>query len=683
MFSLRNRRTLSPSRVRRPAWIVAGILAALGTAQSALATFSAAREWDEQILAAIRLDRPRPPIHARNLYHMSAAMWDAWAAYDPNADQVFHQEKMTGVVDIEAARAETISYAAYRLLRSRYAAPLSVAAATTQAALDAKFIQMGYDPNNTSAVGNTPAALGNRIFATIQATCFTDGSNEAANYAANNGYAPVNQPLIFTLPGNNMANPDRWQPLAFDYRVDQNGIPNPELIQVFICPHWANVDPFAMTRDNPNDVYLDPGPAPSLTNTPNEQYKTEHAQVVFYSSILDPADGVTEDISPGFQHNNPLGTNSGTGYPVNPVTGLPYAPNVVKRADYARLLAEFWADGPQSETPPGHWNVVANQVGDTPGFQKRLQGTGPVLSNLEWDVKMYLAINGAVHDAAIVAWGLKGKYDSARPISAIRHMGALGQSSDPMGDSYHPKGLPLIPGLIEVITPDTTAPGERHEHLAGFEFEMAVKSWRGNPIDPLTQVGGVDWIRASEWIPYQKNTFVTPPFAGYTSGHSTFSRSAAEVMAKVTGSPYFPGGLGVYTFNVGSYLTFEYGPSQTTQLQWATYFDASDEAGISRLYGGIHIAADDFVGRTTGSEVGQRAFIKADKLFKGQISCPADFDGSGDVGVDDLFNFLDAWFASFGQSGIGLAADYIGDDTVQVDDLFSFLDEWFASFGTC
>ena len=71
---------------------------------------------------------------------------------------------------------------------------------------------------------------------------------------------------------------------------------------------------------------------------------------------------------------------------------------------------------------------------------------------LEWDVKLYLALNGAVHDAAVAAWGLKGHYDSVRPISMIRYMGGKGQSSDPDGPSYDPEGLPLEDGLIEVIT---------------------------------------------------------------------------------------------------------------------------------------------------------------------------------------------------------------------------------------
>ena len=46
---------------------------------------SVARIWDETLLDAIRLDLPKPPVHARNLFHLSVAMWDAWAAYDDRA----------------------------------------------------------------------------------------------------------------------------------------------------------------------------------------------------------------------------------------------------------------------------------------------------------------------------------------------------------------------------------------------------------------------------------------------------------------------------------------------------------------------------------------------------------------------------------------------------------------------
>ena len=159
-----------------------------------------------------------------------------------------------------------------------------------------------------------------------------------------------------------------------------------------------------------------------------------------YSSQLDAADGVEIDICPGALGDNSLGDQRRDGHDVNPVTGEPYEPHVVLRGDFARALAEFWADGPKSETPPGHWNTIANDVTDSPGLRARLGGAGEELDPLEWDVKMYFALNGAVHDAAIAAWGLKGFYDSARPISMIRYLGGKGQSSDPEGPSYDPTG---------------------------------------------------------------------------------------------------------------------------------------------------------------------------------------------------------------------------------------------------
>ena len=142
-----------------------------------------------------------------------------------------------------------------------------------------------------------------------------------------------------------------------------------------------------------------------------------------------------------------------------------------------------------------------------------------------------------------------------------------------------------------------------------------VKAWLGTPEDPETQAGGVGWIRGIEWMPYQRATFVTPAFAGYVSGHSTFSRAAAEVMTAITGTPFFPGGMGTFVAHAGEYLEFEDGPSETVELQFATYYDAADMAGISRLWGGIHPEADDLPARISGSEVGIRAWERAQDFF--------------------------------------------------------------------
>ena len=576
--------------------------------------WSVARRWDEVLLDAIRRDLPAPTVHARNLFHVSAAMWDAWAAYDPQAAGYFVDEEHTAS-DVAAAREEAISYAAYRVLEQRYIE--SVGASDSIPEFDRLMRSMCYPIDFTSTEGDTPAALGNRIAATVIEFGSTDGSNEDDDYTGD--YEPINRPLVVTGTGKAMEDPNRWQPLQLEHMISQNGIPVANGVQTFIGPHWGYVTGFALPDGGADGMPIDPGDPPYLGHAPSDQaFKDSAVEVIRFSSLLDPAQAATIDISPGALGANPLGTNDGRGHEVNPVTGRPYEENLVNQADFGRALAEFWADGPNSETPPGHWNTVANATSDTPGFAFRIGGVGPRVDRLEWDVKLYFALNGAVHDAAIAAWGAKGYYDYVRPISMIRHMGGLGQSSDPDGPAYHPDGLPLVSGLVEVITEATTAPGERHAALAGHEGEIAVRAWAGNPADPETETGGVVWILATEWVPYQQPTFVTPAFAGYVSGHSTFSRAAAEVLTSITGSEYFPGGLSEWTIPAGS-LEFEGGPAQDVRLQWATYYDAADQAGISRLYGGIHVRVDDFAGRRMGSICGEAAWALAQRYYGGPV----------------------------------------------------------------
>ena len=575
--------------------------------------WSVARRWDEALLDAIRRDVPMPTVHARNLFHISAAMWDAWAAYSPEAAGYFVDEKHTAS-DVEAARAEAISYAAYRILEHRYLN--AGGAADSIPEFDALMAERCYPIDVTTIEGDSPAAVGNRIAAAILAFGLTDGSNEAGGYAAD--YRPVNAPLVVKEPGTVMADPNRWQPLEIDNMVTQNGIRLASGPQQAIGPHWGHVVGFALPAGGEDGLPVDPGNPPRLGDAAiDQEFRDSAVEVIRLSSLLDPAAGVMIEISPGVLGSNPLGTNDGAGYERNPVTGLPYAPNLVNEADFGRALAEFWADGPNSETPPGHWNTLANEVSDILAPDLRIGGTGPVVGRLEWDVKLYLALNGATHDAAVAAWGVKGYYDTARPICMIRYLGGRGQSSDPAGPSYNPEGLPLVPGLVEVITAASTAPGERHAALAGHEGEIAVLSWAGAPDDPETQTGGVAWIRAVDWMPYQLPTFVTPAFPAYVSGHSTFSRSAAEVLTAITGSEFFPGGLGEWTVAAGS-LEFEAGPEADVTLQWATYYDAADQAGLSRLYGGIHIRADDFAGRIMGAAIGRAAWAEAQACFNGE-----------------------------------------------------------------
>src|SRR5687767_12873722 len=103
----------------------------------------------------------------------------------------------------------------------------------------------------------------------------------------------------------------------------------------------------------------------------SKEYIWNFTLVAIWSCHLDQDDSVMIDLSPSSNGNITAfpttveslqdfyelldGGDKGQGYSLNPHTGLPYEPQLVRRGDYTRVLAEFWADGPTSETPPGHW----------------------------------------------------------------------------------------------------------------------------------------------------------------------------------------------------------------------------------------------------------------------------------------------------------------------------------------
>lgn len=572
-----------------------GLATSSGRSASCAPSVSAARAWNEALLDAIRRDFPAPTVHSRNLYHLSAAMWDAWAAYEVNASGVFVDNKRTAT-DAEVARTEAISFAAHTLLSSRYSNSVGAEASLEQ--FDKTLEDLCFDPNSTPAPG-TPGAFGVSVADTILAATSDDGSFEIAGYI-DPSYVPLNEPLAVDVPGTEMVDPNRWQPLSLSQQVTQNGQRIDADVQQFIGPNWGFVTSFALDPDPVSGLPYDPG-SPPLWEVDGDTFSAAASEIVALSRALDTQSDVTIDISPAAVGNVPLDTYEPGGRLMNPITGEQYEPNLVLEADYGRVIAEYWADGPDSETPPGHWNTLANEVGDQLQKLGELQIDGVSVDRMEWDVKVGIALNGALHDAAIAAWGAKAYYDYARPISMIRYLGQRGQ-------------LDEIPGVIETIAAETVAPGGRHAHLSEYVGEQAVYAWRGEPADPRSMLGGVAWIRAADWLPYQRASFVTPSFAGYVSGHSAFSRAAAEVLTELTRSAYFPGGLKTHVVEPGG-LVHETGPTRTVKLQWATYRDAADQAGLSRLYGGIHVWADDLAGRRMGADVGQEAVAVARELY--------------------------------------------------------------------
>jgi hypothetical protein len=654
------------------------------TTNTSFAQTSVARQWNEVILEAIRNDFARPTVHARNLFHTSVAMYDSWAVYDLSAETYFLGKTVNGFNsefsgipaqgDIDSLTSKTLSYAIYRIMDHRFAN--SPGFEETKGLMDSLMSSLNYDTaySSTDYSSGNHAALGNYLASQIIDYGLGDNSNEQNNYE-NTFYESLNPTLAPIVDGNpDIIYENNWQPLTLDVFIDQAGVVFPISTPEFLSPEWGTVYPFALeendltinTDSEGNDYWLyhDPSSPPLLDindlDIMAEYYEWGFTMVSAWSSHHDPLNNQEWDISPasiGNVQNYPSqysdypdfynyyeGGDSGSGHDTNPANGLPYEPQYVKRSDYTRILAEFWADGPDSETPPGHWFTILNYVSDQPIFEKRFEGMGPVLSDLEWDVKSYFTLGAAMHDAAVAVWGCKGWYDYIRPISAIRFLGSeLGQSTSDTLPSYHEAGIKLREGFVElvdtldpliVITYDTLSIDTVWVGKADFELiylqdtvyknlnKIKLYAWKGPDYisNPETDAAGVDWILADDWWPYQRPTFVTPPFAGYVSGHSTFSRSAAEVMTLITGDEFFPGGMGEFFAPMNEFLVFEEGPSTDVTLQWATYYDASDQCSLSRIWGGIHPPADDIPGRLMGMVIGPDAFDKAKELFQGAIT---------------------------------------------------------------
>jgi len=268
---------------------------------------SIARQWNEVLLQSIRNDLARPNVHARNLFHISAAMYDAWAVFDKNSEPYFLNQnnhdyfipysKTNFIGSIDQNREEAISYAAYRLLIHRY--EISPGFRKSKKVIDSLFEKLGYDKEFKSIdykKGNA-AALGNYIAKHVISHTWNDGANEKYFYT-NLFYQPKNDPLILKNPGiKGLNDPNRWQPLAFEKFIDQSGNELAGSVPEFLGPEWGSVKPFSINQKNLKiktregydyPIYFDPGAPPQFLNSEkniNNQYVWNHCLVSICSSM--------------------------------------------------------------------------------------------------------------------------------------------------------------------------------------------------------------------------------------------------------------------------------------------------------------------------------------------------------------------------------------------------------------
>ncbi len=170
---------------------------------------------------------------------------------------------------------------------------------------------------------------------------------------------------------------------------------------------------------------------------------------------------------------------------------------------------------------------------------------------LDDDVKMYFLNQMVAMDAFIASWDAKMHYDSARPYQLV------------------------------------------HKYYQ----DQIIKAW-GGPEKGMTQMDG------SQWRPYSPDTFLCPPFPSYVSGHSTISGACGEALKLFTGSDKF----GDKVELIPGAMTEPDNLGEKVVIEFPTFTEAANMAGISRVLGGYHIQSDNIAGLELGRNVAREDY---------------------------------------------------------------------------
>jgi hypothetical protein len=147
-----------------------------------------------------------------------------------------------------------------------------------------------------------------------------------------------------------------------------------------VLPHWPNVTPFVLTSAS----QFRPPPPPALDSP---QVAAEIEEIAR------------------------IGARDGA-----------------ERTEYQTLSAPFWADDLGSATPPGHWNVITQDL-----VRRNRLSTADT-------ARLYALLNFALADAGIACWDAKYFYRTWRPETAIREI----TPADNPHAKAHPEFIPLM-----------------------------------------------------------------------------------------------------------------------------------------------------------------------------------------------------------------------------------------------
>ena len=356
-------------------------------------------EWNHILLEAIRnvgklgpsnpeFSRGGPPQVARSIGIVYTAVYDAWSAYDNIAKPVHRSTpRKPAAQHTDANRRKAVSQAAYRALIDQF--PPAIYEGGFRPAYEAMLAaQLAKDGIVIGGPTPPPVDVGNQAADDVLAFRHNDNSNQSGLYADTSGYAPANKPMAVLLPAepDSIDFPGRWQALTYLNSAHEAKTPK------FICPHWGNVKPFALTSGS--------------------QFRpTSFPQSPLSQGYLDQARHVIEIQA--------------------------------RLTPEQKVIAEYWADGPNSELPPGHWTEFAAFVAERDGM------------DLNKSVKLYFALANAIFDASIATWEAKRFFDYVRPVTAIRYLfrgkriqgwaGAGKGTQEILGETWKPFQVPTFP----------------------------------------------------------------------------------------------------------------------------------------------------------------------------------------------------------------------------------------------
>jgi hypothetical protein len=317
-------------------------------------------QWNAAALQGVRDSHIGPPMVARALAIVHTCIFDAWAAYDKKAvgTQLGARLRRPENERTLANKNEAISFAAYRAL-------VDLFALDKKSVFDPLMISLGYDPNNQTINTATPAGVGNVACAAVLEFRHGDGSNQLGDlhpgpYSDWTGYVPLNPASSVPVDPSSVLDPNHWQPLIYD---DGATAPTPHIVtQSFVGAQWYRVIPFAMTAPDQFRSFLARfGPAAYGS----EIYRQQAEALITLSANL---------------------------------------------TDEQKMIAEYWANGPHTELPPGHWDLFGEFVSRRDHH------------SVDDDAKMFFALTNAIFDAGIAAWDAKRAFDSIRPVSSIPYL---------------------------------------------------------------------------------------------------------------------------------------------------------------------------------------------------------------------------------------------------------------------